>query len=554
MNRICPMCGRPLKASGDCIACGGPKKESIGIIGSLAVTAITIAVIGMSVVGFNKLVGNPFEILGSLKSNGTGLYKVTLASENLPVSNEPQNTITINQFGELREYFENRQFEALNAIFEEYQEAFENNSSNEYKLYDAYQVFSTTLPSYEDLFDDWLEHSAGHYIPYLARAHYYNTNGWESRGYGWAKDTSDEQFSKMRLYFQKAHDDVEIALSINQNLLPAYMILIGICNATADKEGEEEAIRNALQLFPESFLVRSQYMHAIQPRWGGSYSQMEYFAKQAEEYSDVNSHLPFLYGYIYCDQAKIFAGKKQYKEAVELYTKAMAYGDFWYFYEERASAYYHLEELDKALDDVEQSIYLRPTIDRSYRLRSKISFRKGDIESALADLHTAQLLKPADSATQRWKEWAAKNYLNQGHKVFKNDLNLAVEKYNIAAGFDPEAAEIYYWRGVAYYRLKQFEHALEDLETSIELNPHHFDSYLVMDYVLLENKEWDKIIRYWDQFLLLEPGHDRAYLERAGTYYHNQEYAKSLADLKAACDLGNEEGCKRYDTYKNKWQ
>jgi hypothetical protein len=205
MTPICPMCGRPLKASGDCVACGGPKKENIGIIGSLAVTAITIAVIGMSVVGLNKLVGNPF-------------------------------------------------------------------------------------------------------------------------------------------YFQKAYDDIEVALSIDQNLLPAYMVLIGICNATADKEGEEETIRNALQLFPESFLVRSQYMHALQPRWGGSYRKMEYFAREAERYSDVNAHLPFLYGYIYCDQAKIFASKKQYKEAVKLCTKAMAYGDSWYFYEERASAYYQLLE------------------------------------------------------------------------------------------------------------------------------------------------------------------------------------------------------------------
>jgi len=505
MNRTCPKCGRQLKESGDCIACGGPKQENIGFIGSLAITAIVIAVIGLLVVGFNKIVGNPFEILNKLKFNETGLYEVTLASKDLPVSREPQNTITIDQFAELREYFENQQFESLNSIFEAYREAFETDSGNEYKLYDAFQVFGTTLPSYEKLFEAWLEYSPGNYVPYLARAYYYNANGWESRGYRWSKDTSDEQFSKMRFYFQKAHDDIEIALSLKRNLLPAYMILIGICNATADDQGEEENIRNALQLFPGSFLVRSQYMNAIQPRWGGSYSKMEYFAKEAEQYSDVNASLPFLYGYIYCDQAKILSSKKRYRQALKLYAKAIAYGDFWYFYEERANVYYYLEELDKALDDVERSIFLRPTMDRSYRLRSKIYYRKGEIEEALADLHTAQLLKPADSATRRWKEWAAKNYLNQGHIAFKSDFNLAIEKYDIAISFDPEAAETYYWRGVAYYRLKQFEPALSDLETSIDLDPHHFDSYLMVDYVLLETKEWDKIIQYWNQFLELNP-------------------------------------------------
>ena len=554
MNRICPKCGRQLKVSGDCIACGSSRKQSIGVIGSLVITAITIAVIGLAVVGFNKIAGNPFEIISKLKSTASGFYEVTVASENLPVPREPQDTITLDQFAELREYFENQQFEILNSIFEEYQKDFESNADNEFKLYDAYQVFGTTLPSYERLFEAWLEYSPAHYAPYLARAYYYDAIGWESRGYRWSKDTSDEQFSKMRFYFKKAYDDIDISLSIKQNLLPAYMVLIGICNATADDEGEEENIRKALQLFPATFLVRSQYMHAIEPRWGGSYSKMEYLAKEAEEHTEVNPRLSLLYGYIYCDQAKILAGKKQYKEAVTLYTKAMAYGDLWYFYEERAKVYYQLGELDDALEDVERSILLRPTMDRSYRLRSKIYYRKGEINKSLADLHTAELLKPAYSATQRWKEWAGNNYLNKGHKLFEKDLNQAIEKYNISIKFNPESAETYYWRGLAYYRLKQPARALEDLETSIDLNPHRFDSYLMVDYVLLETKEWDKIVRHWNQFLELEPDHSRAYLERVGTYYHKKEYAKSLADLKAACDLGNEEGCKQYNMYKNKWR
>jgi hypothetical protein len=29
----------------------------------------------------------------------------------------------------------------------------------------------------------------------------------------------------------------------------------------------------------------------------------------------------------------------------------------------------------------------------------------------------------------------------------------------------------------------------------------------MIDYTLLQNKEWDKIISYWNTFLELEPGH-----------------------------------------------
>lgn len=78
--------------------------------------------------------------------------------------------------------------------------------------------------------------------------------------------------------------------------------------------------------------------------------------------------------------------------------------------------------------------------------------------------------------------------------------------------------------------------------------------YLIMDYVLLESKKWDEIIGYWDQFLDLEPDHAQAYLQRAGTHYQRKDFAGSLNDLKAACNLANQEGCTRFEKYKDIWQ
>ena len=69
-----------------------------------------------------------------------------------------------------------------------------------------------------------------------------------------------------------------------------------------------------------------------------------------------------------------------------------------------------------------------------------------------------------------------------------------------------------------------------------------------------QDKEWDRIISYWNAFLALEPENARAYLERSGTYYHKRDFARSLEDLKQACDLGSKEGCKRYKQYRDKWQ
>jgi hypothetical protein len=37
---------------------------------------------------------------------------------------------------------------------------------------------------------------------------------------------------------------------------------------------------------------------------------------------------------------------------------------------------------------------------------------------------------------------------------------------------------------VAYSRLSELDLAADDLEKAIELNPRHFDSYLMLDYTL----------------------------------------------------------------------
>jgi tetratricopeptide (TPR) repeat protein len=553
MNNRCSICHSPLDEFGKCRQCEGPQDKPLGRIWALIVTVSIIAALVAGTIYLNKYIGGPFEILKKLRRSRP--YKITRAAKNLPVAGEPKESLTLDQYIGLREYFEDQQFDILNTLFEKYQEEFETDVYNEYKIFDVCRVFRTTLPGYEDIFESWLQFSPNHYAPYLARAHYFYEYGWESRGYRFRKDTPDEQIQKMRHFFRKAVEDVNRARAIDPKLIPAYTVLLGVYNATGDEEGEFQTIETALELFPESFLMRSTYMWAIEPRWGGSYEQMEEFAKEAEEYYDLNPELTVLYGFIYSDQAKRFKSNEKYEQALNMYTTALSYGDNFEFYHARAEIYhYYLNEAEKALADVERSITFRPLAYKSYQLRSRIYYKMGDIDSALDDLDTADLLKPAESSTDKWRNWAAQNLLKKGHNIFKEDLNQAIEDYSLSLMFNPDIHETYYWRGVAHYRLRHHEEALVDFEKSIELNPSHFDSYRMIDYTLLQNKEWDRIISYWNTFLELEPEHAEAYLERSGTYYHKKDFARSLKDLKQACDLGSEEGCKRYNQYRDKWQ
>ncbi|MGA1870485.1 MAG: tetratricopeptide repeat protein [bacterium] len=482
-----------------------------------------------------------------------GTYKAIKSSKNIQISKKNKEMLRIGQMVELRDMLENQQFKKLNNILEEYQNNFEKDQTEEYKIYDAFHAFSITDSSYEESFETWINDFPDNYQPYLALAHYYYAKGWESRGYKFIDETSKEQLDRMLFYFLKSEENLRIALKMNPHLLSGYELLIGIYNATGNDAAEDAVIEKALTLFPYSFLIRSCMIWAKQPRWGGSYSAMEKIAKEAERYADINPELTLLYGFIYIDQGRILERRKKYEEALKFYTKALTFGDHWSFYCERAKIYlFDLHEYDRALENINRCIELRPTKDEIYLLRSRIYFAKGSYRDSLDELETTELIKPDDPSTKKWKLWASKNLLNRGHRLFKTDLHAAIEKYDLSISFDNDNSESYYWRGLASYKIKDFESALSDFNRAIEINPYHFESYRMADYILAKDKQWDTIREYWNRFIELEPDHAEAYLERAGTNYHNKDFASALDDFEKSCDLGNEEACKRYNQLKTR--
>ena len=249
---------------------------------------LSIIVIGMLV--FSTIVAvKYFKPRSYLKQIfGSKAYEVTTPSKNLPILTEPKETIDIVQIVNLRDMLQNQEFEQLNTILEEYQNDFKEDQTNEYKVYDAYRTFYLTDPLYEEFFIKWINSFPDKYQPYLALAHYYNAKGWESRGYKFKKETSEEQFEGMRFYFSKAEENLKTALKINPDLMVGYNILINIYNATGNDAAEDETTENAIASFPHSFLVRYTGAWAKQPRWGGSYKDIEEIAKEAERYSSIN--------------------------------------------------------------------------------------------------------------------------------------------------------------------------------------------------------------------------------------------------------------------------
>jgi tetratricopeptide (TPR) repeat protein len=273
---------------------------------------------------------------------------------------------------------------------------------------------------------------------------------------------------------------------------------------------------------------------------------MEALARQALPHADSNPEMYFLFGNIYHDQGWRLRREKRFEEALALFSRAIEYGEQTDFFQERARTYLDLHEPELALADADQGVLLSPTAADPYRVRATVQVNLGDWEAARRDIAMAERLSPDDPDIRSWYKWASQRALRLGHDVFKDDLTQAIVAYDAAIDFDPECHGAYYWRGVAYSKTGRPDLALADCRRAVAGDPGLFEAYRMLDHLLAREGKWEEVLAYWDRYLALEPDNADAYFERAGTYRHKGDMNKAFADLKRACELGNQEACRLY--------
>ena len=424
---------------------------------------------------------------------------------------------------------------------------------NEDSLLDAFLAFSVNDANYEALLNDWVKSYPGSYQPFLARASYFYNLGWKSRGGKWASETTDKQHEGMRSYFTKAKQDIEQALRIEPDHIVPHYFLINIYKALGDKSEIKAIIKKALEKNSSSFRIRSTYLLSITPRWLGTYEEMDQFAAESQKYAFKNSKLKALKGYVFYDAGKLQKSSKNYGMALKSLDKALSFGDLAIFYEERADIHRHMDKSDEALKDFNSAIALAPQNADSYYRRSKLFSSKKMMREALKDIEIADQLDPNDEYIAKQKKWIADTFVHSGYSQQKTkNLSGAIEDFNAAIQTNPDNADTYYRRTRAFIDKKDLASAFNDLKKALELDPNNFDFYLLMDWLLTQKSDWGGIISNWSRYIALNPNNDRAYLERGGAFFRRGDLSSAVADAKRAADLGNTEGQKMYDKYKDR--
>jgi tetratricopeptide (TPR) repeat protein len=247
-------------------------------------------------------------------------------------------------------------FQSLETWYENMFQQYKMDAQYEYYLQQGYDTFrQINGVSIKDL-DLWVT-TTGSYISYAARGSYKALQG-----------SYYETQNRPRLH-DEAAKDLQIAISKNPALMPAYASLVSIARESKMPFAAKEILQKAEQNDERTFIVRYQYLLSLQPRWGGSYKEMTKFAEQVIKYIDLNPRLWSLQGEADADRAEIYYKEGNYGSAIEAYTAALKFGDRVTWLKRRAECYEILGQKDKSLADYERVRFYNP-IDSSVVVRS----------------------------------------------------------------------------------------------------------------------------------------------------------------------------------------
>lgn len=453
----------------------------------------------------------------------------------------------------IRNMLIDKKFNELNKYFEELDKKYEVDISIEELLYISYDALAIKDIEYEEFFNSWIIFSPNSYVPYLGRGIFYYNMGWKERGNRWASETKDEQFEKMYKYFKKSKLDLDKSLVINQRIIYPYDTLIDMANTTSNEDEVEYLVKKALEINRHSLKIRQRYLKTISPRWSGSYEKMTDYVDNIPIDLKANPKLKYLYGFIDSDKADMAKISSRYNQENRLLTKSLSLsGDYHSTIFKLGKNYVKQDKYKEGIIQLSKAIDIFKENSDYFYWRTIAYIDIKEFEKAKNDILYAYALNPFDKYIKKKKIYLGKVLNHEAYKLRKdNEIEQALNLYNIALQVDLENDSMYYGIAQTYIRQHDLESALDNIKIAIEINPNDINHYLLIDYLLAKNKDWNQIISYWDSFIKLYPDNGRAYSERGGAYYHKGDIKKAVENAKISGDLGNLEGKEAYEKFKH---
>ncbi len=372
----------------------------------------------------------------------------------------PEPEFSFEEVMALRELLLNGNYELLDEQLKSIQEAYERDplEDNTWVLRSIFNVSDLSLATY---LEEWVTLMPDSYSAHLARGMYFATKGWDARDSRFIRLTSDEQLRKMRRWFDAAKAELLRALEINPRLEQAFSRLISIETALGDRESALHWLTVALELNPYSYFVRWAYLGSLEPRWGGSLSEIEAFANEALPYAEKRPRLILLQGYLYAELGRQKFGESK-EEALALHDKALSYGDSaWYLFL-KADTLYMLSRYEEAIEVCSRILEISPIETMAREVRSKSYYYLGREDEALRDIEMALSIDPGDMGIL-----IAQAFVHQQEGRFDDSLST----YERALAVRPYSRRLWADKGKLLIDMERYGEAEEALQRALVLNP-----------------------------------------------------------------------------------
>ena len=439
---------------------------------------------------------------------------------------------------------QNRQFDELVTLLEGHQKEFEQDFRTEFTVYDDSEAFAIAGDDLLPYLNEWVSQKPGA-SAYLARAAYYKRHAWDSRGAGYASETSKQQFADMEKFFKLEENDCKTALTLNPNMMPAYGYLEEVAMARGSDAQAQEWFNAGSKKFPYSIVLAMFHMNTLTPRWGGSYGAMEEFADRCDKLASQNQNLRVIRGLIAADRALDFFNSNQNQEAVEQYTEALKYGEFYGSLVGRGYCLIQMGKYPEALSDLERALKLRPHSMKPLYLQAATLIFLNRYDEGINKYTLAMQIDPQNDDVVEWLNWSAKVMAHQALNLYQQDgkEDAALQLVNKAIALDPNEAGCYQVRAIMYYYSKKPDPALVDVQKAIALNSSYFEAYQLLGNIYFDRKQWDDVITTATTCIKLKPKNPHPYVDRAKAYRQKNNLEAATADLKTACNLGFRTAC-----------
>ena len=256
----------------------------------------------------------------------------------------------------------------------------------------------------------------------------------------------------------------------------------------------------------------------------------------------------------------VYFRQGQYHKAELEYTRALACDPaFMDAYMNRANAFYELNELYRALDDLEYvekhipdsaTVHFRKglvktkmrkyneavaSFDKAFELdtaneetlinRGTVKYYMGDLDAAEADLDQALKKDPLEAN--------AYNALSL-IEVEKENNNKAMELVNQALELEPGQPYFLNNRGFIYLLLDDLESAKADIDRSITIDPNNGWAYRNKGWYYFKKGNYEDAVRLLERAVKLDPFVDKGYLYLAEAYFASGDVPKACEALKEA--------------------